>query len=140
VVPVDLDFRDFVRRLACAVTLEHPPTGVDPCHRLAKRVNGDWLKTTVDAEVPEGYLGERTKVFVGNIFPALRRIHQAQHAEGVETFQRKHGIDLERVCQIVGAAYLAGWDADALAAEAMGGDRGYEGIDLSQPPGQGLAY
>jgi hypothetical protein len=113
--PVDESFREFIRRLPCVVCCK-PTLGGDPCHLHTSRVSGDWL--TVDGE------------FVGNIFPACRLHHGAQHSEGIYSFTNARGIDLAATVLLIGMAYRRGWSADGLGAAALR-VRGYVGVDVS---------
>ena len=113
--PEDGSFREFVRRLPCVVCIK-PTLGGDPCHLHTKRVAGDWLE----------HEGE----FAGNIFPACRVHHGAQHSEGISTFANKRGLDLDAVCLLIGRAYQHGWSADGLGSAALS-KRGYVGVDVS---------
>lgn len=114
--PEDASFREFVRRLPCVVCLK-PTLGGDPCHLHTKRVAGDWL------EQADGEL-------VGNIFPACRLHHGAQHSEGIYTFASKRGLNLDATVLLIGKAYQLGWSADGLGAAALC-VRGYVGVDVS---------
>ena len=114
--PEDQSFREFVRRLPCVVCLK-PTLGGDPCHLHTKRVSGDWLEH-------DGELG-------GNIFPACRLHHGAQHSEGISTFASKRGLDLAAVCLLIGRAYQRGWSADGLAVAALCA-RGYVDVEVEQ--------
>lgn len=116
VQPEDASFREFVRRLPCVVCLE-PTLGGDPCHLHTKRVAGDWLEH--DGEL------------VGNIFPACRLHHGAQHSEGIYTFASKRGLDLDATVLLIGTAYQLGWSADGLGAAALHAG-GYAGVDVKQ--------
>lgn len=113
--PVDESFREFVRRLPCVVCLE-PALKGDPCHRGARRRFGDW------GELPD-------KTLVGNIFPACRAHHDEQH-HGIWTFQLRHKLELDRICQIVGDAYRAGWSPEGLGVAARAS--GYMAVDVTQ--------
>lgn len=109
------EFRLFVSKLACCVELKlPPPSGVDPCHRLTKRNNGDWVG---------GSCGEP----VGNIFPAMRKNHREQHDTGIKSFAEKHELDLAEVCRVVGEGYLLGLEPDELSALAISAG-GYEKV------------
>jgi len=113
--PEDPSFREFVRRLPCVVCLK-PTLGGDPCHLHTKRVAGDWL--------------EHDGEFVGNIFPACRVHHSAQHSEGIYSFQISRGLDLHATVSLIGKAYQRGWSADGLGAAAII-RRGYMGVDVT---------
>jgi hypothetical protein len=112
--PTDESFREFIRRLPCVVCIK-PTLGGDPCHLHTSRVSGDWLEQ--DGEL------------VGNIFPACRLHHGAQHSEGIYTFPSARGLDLDAVCSLIGRAYRRGWSADGLGAAAVR-VRGYVGVDV----------
>jgi len=113
--PSDASFREFVRRLPCIVCVA-PTLGGDPCHRHAVRCSGDWVE--LDGEL------------VGNIFPACRAHHRAQHSEGIASFPAARGLDLANACRLIGRAYQRGWSADGLGAAALA-RRGYSGIDVA---------
>jgi hypothetical protein len=115
ICPTDESFREFIRRLPCVVCCR-PTLGGDPCHLHTSRVSGDWLE--VDGEL------------VGNIFPACRLHHGAQHSEGIYTFPSARGLDLDATVLLIGKAYRLGWSADGLGAAALR-VRGYVGVDVS---------
>lgn len=115
---VDPGFRRFVTELACAVDLTPVLGGADPCHRLTKRNNGDWVE-----------LDDRV---VGNIFPARRKHHQNQSRQPISHWEEETGWergDLAQICAAVGRGYLEGWTPDALSVEARRCG-GYQNIDF----------
>jgi hypothetical protein len=115
ICPTDESFREFIRRLPCVVCIK-PTLGGDPCHLHTSRVSGDWLEQ--DGEL------------VGNIFPACRLHHGAQHSEGIYTFPLARGLDLDATVLLIGRAYRRGWSADGLGAAALR-VRGYAGVDVN---------
>lgn len=121
--PDDESFREFVRRLPCVVC-RAPTLRGDPCHLHARRRFGDWL--------------ERDGELIGNIYPACRRHHGEQHNEGIESFPRARGLDLDAVCRIVGEAYRLGWSADGLGSEALA--CGYLHVDVAEVVDSELPY
>jgi hypothetical protein len=114
-LPTDESFREFVRRLPCVVCCK-PTLGGDPCHLHTSRVSGDWLE--VDGEI------------VGNIFPACRMHHGAQHSEGIYSFPSSRGLALDATVLVIGRAYQRGWSADGLGAAAIN-KRGYAAVDVT---------
>jgi hypothetical protein len=114
-LPTDESFREFIRRLPCVVCCK-PTLGGDPCHLHTSRVSGDWLE--VDGEL------------VGNIFPACRVHHGAQHSEGIYSFPISRGIDLDATVLVIGRAYRLGWSPDGLGVAAMK-KRGYAAVDVT---------
>lgn len=115
VLPTDESFREFIRRLPCVVCCK-PTLGGDPCHLHTSRVSGDWLE--VDGEL------------VGNIFPACRLHHGAQHSEGIYSFPSSRGLDLDATVLVIGRAYRLGWSPDGLGVEAIQ-KRGYAAVDVT---------
>jgi len=113
--PTDESYREFVRRLPCVVCCA-PTLGGDPCHLHATRRFGDWLE--LDGEL------------VGNIFPACRLHHGAQHSEGIYSFPSSRGLDLDSTVLVIGRAYQRGWSADGLGAAAIN-KRGYAAVDVT---------
>ena len=114
-LPTDESFREFIRRLPCVVCCK-PTLGGDPCHLHTSRVSGDWL--------------ERDGEFVGNIFPACRLHHGAQHSEGIYSFPSARRLDLDTTVLVIGRAYQRGWSADGLGAAATN-KRGYAAVDVT---------
>lgn len=87
---VDEARRAFVRTFPCAPCLSTGATQETPtqaCHLKSRGAGG-----------PDA----------GNLWPGCARHHIEQHVDGVVTFQKRHRLNLARVCERIERAYQAG--------------------------------
>jgi hypothetical protein len=84
----DPEYRAWISTFACQVCGKSAPS--ECCHITGKRL------------LPRGPERDR-----GKCYPGCHAHHAEQHAHGIQTFQRKYGLDLP----LIAAAYLALYEA-----------------------------
>lgn len=88
------EYEKWIRQHACVAWLQVPQVGYGPQHD--GRIECAHVKS-------RGAGGDD----VGNCWPACHHHHLEQHALGIQSFQKKYGLDLYAIAKDLGVQYRA---------------------------------